>query len=307
MEREYRKHLEELYINEQLHSGVYHVLARDEKDRSLKDILEKLSYLEHRDIELWGRLLEVNSIKMPEVRMRLTILLMRALRKILGLAMTVKIIGYRESVLYDHLRSTTNIFKAKSDEGIIIRKIERNVLENEGPLERKIIEYSPVLNNIRDVTMGMYDGIIEVLAATVGIAAVLQAPLLILLSGFIVAMSGTLSMVGSTYLSVEYEKSLSLHGQGRSPKKSATYTGLLYFMGSMCPLIPFMLGIGGYAGAAIAVVIATAVLMVVSTLISIASGTSIKDRMAKSLVISLGIATVTTVIGTVARTALHII
>jgi VIT1/CCC1 family predicted Fe2+/Mn2+ transporter len=307
MEREYRKHLEELYINEQLHSGVYSVLARDEKDQSLKGILKKLSYLEHRDIELWSRLLDVDSIKMPKMRMRLTVLLMSALRKVLGLAMTIKIIGYRESVLYDHLRATTNVFKTKSKEGVIIRRIEKNVLENEGPLERKILEYSPVLNNIRDVTMGMYDGIIEVLAATVGIAAVLQAPLLILLSGFIVAMSGTLSMVGSTYLSVEYEKGLSLHGKSHSPKKAATYTGLMYFMGSMCPLIPFMFGVSGYTGAAIAVVIATAVLMVVSTLISIASGTSIKERMLKSLVISLGIAAVTTVIGTVARTALHVI
>lgn len=307
MERDYKKHLEELYINEQLHSGVYGALARNEKDRPLRGILKRLSYLEHRDIELWSRLLDVENIKLPRMRMKLTVLLMSVLRKVLGLAMTIKIIGRRESMLYDHLRDTTNVFKTKRKEGIIIRQIEGNVLENEGPLERKILEYSPVLNNIRDVILGMYDGIIEVLAATAGIAAVLQAPLLILLSGFIVAISGTLSMSGGTYLSVEYEKSISLHGRSRSPRRSAAYTGALYFVGAMCPLIPFMFGLGGYVGVGLSVAITTVVLIVVSALISIASGTGIKERMVKSLIISLGIAAATIAIGTVARNALHVV
>ena len=105
-------------------------------------------------------------------------------------------------------------FKTGSNEAKVIKRIESNVTVDEEKLERRIItDYSPGLNHIRDVIFGMYDGLVEVFAATAGLAIAIQNPTLVLFGGIIFAISGTLSMAGSSYLSQRSTRTAYRHKQ----------------------------------------------------------------------------------------------
>ncbi|MGI0134212.1 MAG: VIT1/CCC1 transporter family protein [Candidatus Micrarchaeaceae archaeon] len=303
------KYIEELYRSEMLHREVYKNLAAKEKSRVLKPLLQRLAGLEAEHTILWGRLLDTSRVRPSMLKIHLLTLFIYVVRGVIGLALAVKMIEYGEAQLTAKLNRTLEMLPVSRKERGAIHGLERSMERMEGPLQQKIIEYSPVLKNIRDVIFGMNDGLVEVLAAVAGFAAALQQPVLVLLAGGIVAISGTLSMAGGAYLSTEYEKSIKLdEGKGRSSARlSAAYVGLFYIIGAAFPLVPFAFGIGGYYGIIGSVIITAIVLTIVSALISVVSDTSIARRVARTLAISLGIASVTVIIGFVARIALHLV
>ena len=302
------KYLEGLYKSEMLHRSVYRSLAKIEKDRELKEILERLAKVEQTNSKLWERVLNINKVDRPEIRIGFLTFLLTTLRRFVGLAMIVKFVEYGELDLRNKLNKGLKVFEADERERLIIQEIEGKELLIQEPLEKKILELNPLLNNIRDVIFGMNDGLVEVLAAVAGLGAAFRLPILVLTSGFIVAMSGTLSMAGGAYLSVEYEKSIGIRGKTKqsSPKRSAAYVGFSYIFGAMFPLLPFVVGYGGYSGIALSIIITAGVLTLVSTMISIISSTSIRGRLIRTLAISLGIAGFTMLIGIYARTVLNL-
>ncbi|MDE1833406.1 MAG: VIT1/CCC1 transporter family protein [Candidatus Micrarchaeota archaeon] len=304
-----RAYVQRLYRDEMLHWKVYKRLSDLERNPKLRPILAKLAAIEEGHTGIWKRLLGPDAREPSAMRVGFMAGLIYASRLVLGLALTTKIIEYGENLLIRDLNRTLEML-GKKRESAAIRRIEADMDRAEDPLKRSIIEHSPVLNNIRDVILGANDGLVEILAATAGLGIVLRNPLIVLLSGFIVAVAGTLSMAGGVYLSVEYEKSVGIV-KTKSPlkgsaKTSALYVGLSYILGAMVPLVPFMFGLAGEWGVLGSVILTGIVLTFVSALISIVSDTSIRARIFRTLVISLGIAGVTVIIGTVARAVLHI-
>jgi VIT1/CCC1 family predicted Fe2+/Mn2+ transporter len=151
---------------------------------------------------------------------------------------------------------------------------------------------------------------VEILAAVSGIGAALQQPLLVIVAGSIVAISGTLSMAGGAYLSTDYENIVGLSSdknyQTSSPSKSAGYVGIAYILGSLFPLLPFALGMSGVIGIGSAIVLTIVVLAITSTLIAIVSDTSILKRTFKTVLITLCITAITIALGFYARHYLHL-
>ena len=91
----------------------------------------------------------------------------------------------------------------------ILKTIDKDERVNEAPLLNKLIAHSKTLAHIKDIGLSLNDGLVEIVATTVGIAAALQQPLLVAIAGLIVAASGALSMSGGTYISTDYESSIS--------------------------------------------------------------------------------------------------
>jgi VIT1/CCC1 family predicted Fe2+/Mn2+ transporter len=296
-----------LYRTEVLHRRVYRHLAERERDNELRRVLMKLSSMEERHAALWGMLVGGARAEPSERHVRAATTLITIERRILGLAIAVKSIEYVEMLHRKRLDRVSEEVDIPLRERRIIEKIASDDARIEEPLERKIVELSPVLTNIRDVVLGMNDGLVEILAATVGLGAALQAPMLILLGGLIVAVSGTLSMAGGAYISTEYEGSVQKGGSdNKSARKSALYMGVSYIFGSVFPLLPFALGMYGFAGIGMSVLLTAIVLGMSSMLMAVVSGTSVVGRVARTLAISLGAASVTIVLGYYARSVLHI-
>lgn len=304
--RVFRKH----YLNEKLHFRVYGRLASLESNPDIRRVMKKLSALEESHARLWKMIISEAGMGSSEASIKAKLILFGVVRRLFGLAFTIKALEYSESNLTSKLSASETELKLTGREAKVIRRIKSSERSIETPLENKVIEYNSVLNNIRDVIFGMNDGLVEVLAATVGLAAALQRPHLVLLGGLIIAVSGTLSMAGGAYLSTGYEKAVRAASLKKAahttPLKSALYVGAFYILGAIFPLLPFAAGASGTYGIALSLILTSAVLSVTATVIAVISGISIRRNVLKSLAISLGAAVVTIIIGAYARIYLHL-
>jgi VIT1/CCC1 family predicted Fe2+/Mn2+ transporter len=292
---------------ELLHEQVFCRLSEMERNKELKQILAKLSSMEGVHASLWQKLVGSNTATRHARLMQFAVSVIAAMRKIIGVALTTKIMERVEYDTEDQLDSLIKKGIVTKKERAAISDIDRMDERDEAPLEKRIIMHGGVLNNIRDVTFGMNDGLVEVLAAVAGFGVALQAASLVLVAGFIVAVSGTLSMAAGAYLATNYEKNIhEKESQYSSAGKSAYYVGLFYLIGALFPVAPFAFGIGGYHGIMLSILVTALVLIIVSTLIAIVSDVKISHSMTKTLIISLGAVAVTMLLGSYARSVLHI-
>ncbi|MCL5430469.1 MAG: VIT1/CCC1 transporter family protein [Candidatus Marsarchaeota archaeon] len=298
-----------LYKMELQHQHLYEVLAKREKNRSLKPLLKKIAGMERRHRSLWAEIIRLCNGEVPEYNVNTYVSFIMLFRRIFGLALTINMIEYFENRLEAKFERFVKTHKLSKRETTIVNRIRNDEEEHERALEDKIIGYGRIITNIRDIAFGMNDGLVELLAVIVGLAAAVTNPLFVVLGGFIVSISGTLSMAGGAYLSTEYEESL--RADRKDNEKSAAlrsgfYVGVMYFIGTLFPLWPFLAGFAGVSGIAIAIISTAIILTVTSTLISIVGRSSILGRVSKTLLISLGIAAITIVIGYYARSVLNI-
>ena len=294
-----------LYKTERSHHIIFGELAAREKDKKLKKVLEGLASAEQKHAKMWAQIIEINDIRLPMGTSKFFIYTIMLIRKLFGLVLAVKTMEYFESQLDNKIFEIEKHKELKESERNIIREIIKDELKSEEPLKDQLVKYSTILKNIRDVIIGMNDGLVEVLAAVAGLGAALQTPLLTLIGGIIIALSGTLSMTGSAYLSTSYESHINA-GKQKSASSSALYVGGAYVLGAIFPLIPFIFGIKGYLGIVAAIVLTAIVLSVVASLIAVISSISIKRNVLKTLTISIGSALITIALGAFARSVLHI-
>ncbi|MGC8669819.1 MAG: VIT1/CCC1 transporter family protein [Candidatus Micrarchaeia archaeon] len=306
MENKKSIYLVSIYKTERMHHIIFGDLARREKRNDLKEILERLSATEDKHAHMWAEILEVDKVKIPMKTSKLFVYIILLVRKIFGLVIAIKTMESFETQLDRKIIEIERHAELNYKEKKIIRKIIKDELKNEAPLKNKIVTFDPILNNIRDIIIGMNDGLVEVLAAVSGLGAALQEPLLILVGGIIIALSGTLSMTGSAYLSTSYETNINSKHKGRNALSSAFFVGGAYIIGAIFPLIPFIFGANGYFGISIAILTTATVLIIVASLVAIISNISIKRNIAKTLVISIGSAFITIALGAFARSVLHI-
>jgi VIT1/CCC1 family predicted Fe2+/Mn2+ transporter len=285
-----------MYRKELLHRDSFAAFAKREGNQKIRRLLSELA-----EEEVGHSQTYLDEVKGRQARGYSTadfyILLLS--RRILGLGLTMKIMEREEHQLEDKVE--------RQGKGLKLPRIDET---RENALKSEILGYNRVLGNIRDIFFGMSDGLVEILAAVSGIGAALQQPLLVIIAGLIVAVSGTLSMAGGAYLSTDYENIVGTSRSGkystRSPSKSAAYVGVAYILGSLFPLLPFAAGMSGTLAIATAILLTGIVLSVTATLLSIVSDTPILKRVSKTLLITLGIVAVTITLGLFARYYLHV-
>lgn len=290
-----------------VHAAAAKKMMNIETDKDTKQILRRIAALEQKHAGLWKKVIKHYEQHISRYKINIVSSRILFMRRIFGVALTIKTIERMENALYNKMINTVKEFKFSKKEKRIINLIEIDGKRNMVPLERKIVQYNRILNNIKDVILGMNDGLVEVLAAVVGFAAALQKPSLVLLGGIIIAVSGTLSMVVGAYLSTDYERSLGVRKKGISnPKRTALYMGMFYIFGASIPLIPFMFGVSEVFGIITSIVLTSIVLSVVSVIIALIGDTSISKRIAKTLTLSIGAALITITLGIFARMILHL-
>jgi len=300
------KYIQSLQQDEELHSQIYHRLWHNEKSHEVRRTLLQLYKIERAHSSTLERLLRIDGFAVRKRNNSLHIFFILLSQKLLGTAFTIKFMEYNKLITNKKLDAALKKFKFSAKEKALLRIMEKGE-RVEDVLSRVLLTMNPVLTNIRDVIFGMNDGLVEVLAATVGFSAALRAPMLVLIAGLLVALSGTLSMSGGAYLSTKYEKNIGTTKARLSPSLSALYTGVFYFFGAVFPIMPFAFGVGGIYGIVYAILLTTLALAVVSSIIAVLSGQSIAKRVTESILISLGAASATIFLGFYARYALHII
>jgi vacuolar iron transporter family protein len=194
----------------------------------------------------------------------------------------------------------------------------REVLEDEfkhedalatGEAARRI---SP--DRIRNIFLGLNDGLVEILGAVSGFFGAFGNRAPVLVAGATVAVAGALSMAAGAYVATSSEaevratenerrrflgERVSGLAEGQSPVRGGLIVGISYMAGAIVPLLPVLFGA---RNALPSVLVAGAMIVIVSMLLAFLSGMNVKRRVLTNLIIIAAAVGITYLIGRTVNT-----
>lgn len=141
------------------------------------------------------------------------------------------------------------------------------------------------------IVLGLSDALVELTGALAGLTLALQNTQLIALSGLITGIAASMSMAASEYLSTRSEVTK------KNPVRAAVYTGVAYICTVVLLILPYLLFENYYLDLAIALTTAVVIIAVFNFYISIAKGESFRSRFLEMAGLTLGVATISFIIG----------
>jgi vacuolar iron transporter family protein len=157
------------------------------------------------------------------------------------------------------VRKYLDVWERYKDESL--GEAVKGVLEDEFKHEDVLVTRlkGRILNpdRVRNIFLGMNDGMVEILGAVSGFFASFGKNSLVLVAGLTTAVAGALSMAAGAYAAMSSENEVrrtqeekarflgEMEGAGfrfESAAKSAVVVGVSYFVGSSFPLAPVLLG-----------------------------------------------------------------
>lgn len=210
----------------------------------------------------------------------------------------------------------------KQNKGNPMGKAVQGILKDEfehedvivGRLKDRII--NP--DRIRNIFLGLNDGMVEILGAVAGFFASFGQNSLVLLAGLTTAVAGSLSMAAGAYVAASSENEVrrtqeekarflgeKTDGEEREEPafSTAVVVGISYFIGASFPLLPVIFG----AHTALwSIFSAGTIIILVSMTLAFLSGMEIKKRVMTNVVIITVAAGVTYLIGMLVRSLLGV-
>ncbi|MDD1696370.1 MAG: VIT1/CCC1 transporter family protein [Methanoregula sp.] len=178
----------------------------------------------------------------------------------------------------------------------------QTILTNEENHERELIALidEERLKYVGSVVLGLNDALIEFTGTLAGLTFALQNTQIIAVAGLIMGVAASLSMGASEYLSQRSD------GGPTDPLKASVYTGVAYIITVALLILPFLVLSNPYYALSLTLLGAILVIFLFTFYISVAKDLPFWRRFAEMLVISLGIAAISFVIGILIRTVLNI-
>jgi len=193
----------------------------------------------------------------------------------------------------------------------------REVLEDEFKHEDAVVmaeserQISP--QRVRDIFLGLNDGLVEILGAVSGFFAAFGNSLAVLAAGLTVAVAGALSMAAGAWIAVSSEsevraaevarrrflgETVSTTGTAETPLASAIIVGASYLPGALVPVLPVL---GGATTLLPSLLTAGSLIILVSIIVAFLSGMSVKRRVVTNLLIITAAVGITFAIGVVTK------
>lgn len=185
--------------------------------------------------------------------------------------------------------------------------------KHEDVLVTKLTERKINPEKIRNIFLGLNDGLVEILGAVSGFFGAFGDAATVLIAASTTAVAGSISMGAGAFAALNSEKEVktttfdkkAFLGEStesatmeEQPLSSALFVGVAYFVGAMVPVLPVLLG----AQTAFASVIAAgATSILVSLVLAFLSGMRIRRRIAMNLVIIVAAVSITYAIGIMAK------
>ena len=218
---ELRKIERRLFIKELLDAEVYTRLASVEKDRNLKRVLQRLANTESKHVSIWKKILDGGEPRQPAL-IKLMVYGYIISRKLVGVAFVSKLLSSNEhAALTEYSKLATKAGASKKDMEYI-KKMIGEELATEKYISRSIKKYEKGVGYIRSMVLGLNDGLVEILAAVAGLAVLAETGIIVVITGVIIGISGTLSMAAGAYL---------------SSKSHGLVASLLYSVSAACSLL----------------------------------------------------------------------
>ncbi len=197
--------------------------------------------------------------------------------------------------------------------GVLIDEFKHEDLIVSQMTERKI---NP--ERIRNIFLGLNDGLVEILGAVSGFFGAFGSPAMVLIAGSTTAVAGSLSMAAGIYVAISSEREINATEEDKKrflgkaslsgifdettvrqepqdhPLGSAVIVGTSYFAGAMVPLLPVLFGA---TDALFSLITAGSVIILVSMLLAFLSGMNIRRRILTNVVIISAAVSITYAIG----------
>ena len=281
LDLETRKTVLKAQGNEITEYHIYRKLASCLKEEGNKKILKEIADDELRHYNFWkkysGRDVKPNKLK---------IWWYYFISRVLGLTFGVKLMekGEEEAqVVYERISGT--IPEAKK----IVEDEDMHEIELINMIDEEKLEY------VGSIVLGLNDALVELTGALAGFTFALQETKLIAMAGLVTGIAASLSMAASEYLSTKTEES------GKEELKASMYTGFAYLATVAFLIYPYLIFDNIYLSLGNTLVNAIIVIAFFNYYISIAKNLPFKKRFLEMASISLGVATLTFVIGFIVR------
>lgn len=197
--------------------------------------------------------------------------------------------------------------------GEALRGILMDEFKHEDVLVTALTQRKINAEKIRNIFLGLNDGLVEILGAVSGFFGAFGSATLVLIAASTTAVAGALSMGAGAFLALNSEKEVKSTEVARKiflgeesesspmeeqPLSSALVVGSAYLMGAVVPVLPVLIGA---KDAMFSVLTAGLMVVLVSTILSFLSGMDIKRRILLNLVIITIAVSVSYGIGIVAK------
>jgi len=150
------------------------------------------------------------------------------------------------------------------------------------------------LSYMSSIVLGLNDALVELTGALAGFTLSIQNSKIIALMGLITGISASLSMAASEYLSTKSESDPKIQQRAA---KSALYTGIAYISTVIALVIPYFLMDHYIASLITTIIIAITIIFIFNFYISVANDYNFKRRFIEMAAISIGVATLSFIIG----------
>lgn len=263
---------------------LYRKLAGRIKDAGNAKILHEMAEAENSHYQFW------KEISGKEVRADCAKIFFYTLMfRLLGLTFSVKLMEKGEKAGVKEYEAFEAIVPGSA-------KLGHDEQEHEDALAAMIHE--DFLSYIGSIVLGLNDAMVELTGTLAGLTFALQNGKLVAASGLITGIAAAFSMAASQYLS---ERAESNAKAGRS----ALYTGAAYLITVILLILPYLLvpqtRSGIFISLAITLLITIAIIFGFNFFVSVAKDQPFKPRFIEMLVISMGVAVFSFLVGLIVR------
>jgi VIT1/CCC1 family predicted Fe2+/Mn2+ transporter len=151
------------------------------------------------------------------------------------------------------------------------------------------------LSYVGSIILGLNDALVELSGSLAGFTLALQDSHLVAMVGLITGIAASLSMGSTSYLTNKSERN------GRSPLKSALYTGIAYIFTVLFLVFPYLIFTNVLIALAVMILDAIIIIMAFNFYISVAQDLPFWKRFSEMALLSLGISAISFGIGILMR------
>lgn len=281
-----RANLRQLQQNEIDGHYTYLQLATLARGEANQQLLQRMAAEEQKHYEVW-----YHYTQQSVAPRRLRIGLYSWMARLLGLTFALKLMELGEEQAQAAYKAVAQDFPEALE---ILEQEERHEDELLAMLDEEALRYAG------SVVLGLNDALVEFTGALAGLTFALRDGRLIALAGLISGISASFSMAASEYLSQKSE------GGELNPLRAALYTGVAYLFTVAFLVLPYLLLPHYLLSLGLTIINAVLVIAVFNFYISVAKSLSFRQRFTEMTLISLGVATLSFIIGTLIRTVLGV-
>jgi VIT1/CCC1 family predicted Fe2+/Mn2+ transporter len=299
-----------LVLDEIFDLSLYRALRRVARG-DLVHMLDELISVETRHVAFWQEFFGLKDLQTLDFGRRVKLSVLEGACRLFG-SNAIHVI--LEAIEVHGVRKYLRVWNRFKDGplGAAVRGILDDEFRHEdmvvtGDAERRV---NP--DTVRNVFLGLNDGLVEILGAVSGFFAAFGNSAAVLAGGVTVAVAGALSMGAGAYIATSSEAEVRTTERERrrflgeddgdeateSPLGAALVVGLGYTAGALVPVLPVLFGATGMLPTVVA---GGVTIVVVSTIVAFLSGMNVRRRIGLNLVVTFLAVAVTYAIGLAAK------